>query len=590
MTVSSLPTLPTDPITRNSTPTAFIAATTAFISAMPPFQVAMNASIVQFNSDFVLFNAGVTAAATSTSNAAAYSAQALGYSTSAQASAAAAQAAIGLPALKAGRSLYSPDGATVIWAPQDGVTQYVTSDYALLVGYCYDINTVSGAANLTLPANPVQDDWMKLTDTGLAGTNKFTVKRGGTNLATSPEDFNTTWVKTRITSTANTVITPAPDGTNTADLITEDTSVTTDHYISETMPALVAGAVHTFSVYAKAGTRSSIELSIPAACFIDAAARNASFNVSTGVVIAVTAGSTQAIQNVGNGWYRCSMTCPITLSASAAALIRMHNGATNTYTGTSATLYLWGAKLEVGPSAGFYDPVTVSTNLLTYSEQMDNAAWTKAAVTAAAGTFVAPDGTASADKVVETATTAAHTLSETSTVVAGSLLTASVYLKQGERSYAQLSIDDGTSNGLFANFNLTLGTIDTASAARGTGTVTAAASITNAGNGWWKCTVSGTIAPAATTARTLVSLSATTAAAFSSSYLGDITKGVYVWGAQLELGSVVSPYIQVVATSASRVSGIATRIMGKLEDMDIMANYWSRKLVYLNEFRGWVIR
>ena len=58
-----------------------------------------------------------------------------------------------------------------------------------------------------------------------------------------------------------------------------------------------------------------------------------------------------------------------------------------------------------------YDPVTLEsvgllieesrTNLLTYSEQFDNAVWTKSNASITANAIIAPDGTLTADKLVE---------------------------------------------------------------------------------------------------------------------------------------------------------------------------------------------
>ena len=48
-------------------------------------------------------------------------------------------------------------------------------------------------------------------------------------------------------------------------------------------------------------------------------------------------------------------------------------------------------------SAGLIE--LVPYNLLTYSEQFDNAAWTKSGVTVTANTTISPDGTQNADKL-----------------------------------------------------------------------------------------------------------------------------------------------------------------------------------------------
>ncbi|MFV1943906.1 hypothetical protein VPH49_24205, partial [Pseudomonas luteola] len=78
-------------------------------------------------------------------------------------------------------------------------------------------------------------------------------------------------------------------------------------------------------------------------------------------------------------------------------------------------------------------------NLLTYSEQFDNAVWGKAGVTVVPGSTIAPDGTITADKLIEGATTGAKYAYAPATVTAGAAYTLSVFAKKGERNYAELT-------------------------------------------------------------------------------------------------------------------------------------------------------
>ena len=88
------------------------------------------------------------------------------------------------------------------------------------------------------------------------------------------------------------------------------------------------------------------------------------------------------------------------------------------------------------------------TNYFTYSDQFDNAIWgrTRSSITANAITFI--DGTLIADKLVEDTTVSNNhyigyfvNLSSASATVVGS-----VYLKAGERTYAQLRLIDNAAN------------------------------------------------------------------------------------------------------------------------------------------------
>jgi hypothetical protein len=145
------------------------------------------------------------------------------------------------------------------------------------------------------------------------------------------------------------------------------------------------------------------------------------------------------------------------------------------------------------------------------SQTFDNASWTKSNATVTANAVTAPDGTATADKLVEAATVGAHYVGQTLAPV-GVPAVASVYAKAGERT--QLAIQLGSSS--VGYFNLSNGTVVSG----------ASAGISDAGNGWYRCWVSGTPSNQ--------NFLLYTAVAGAASYTGDGTSGIYLWGAQLE--------------------------------------------------------
>lgn len=179
-------------------------------------------------------------------------------------------------------------------------------------------------------------------------------------------------------------------------------------------------------------------------------------------------------------------------------------------------------------------------NRLTRSQEFDHAAWTKTALTVTANATTAPDGTSTADKLVESATLAIHHVfqADAAAPVIGDNETAtvSVYAKAAERSWIQMRIRkrDG-SDTAWAWFNLATGSV-------GSGTVTTGytATTTDAGGGWFRCTLAGSVASGSFTAG--LRLVATTGNGVAS-YTGDGTSGLYVWGAQLETGDAVSVHI-----------------------------------------------
>lgn len=188
------------------------------------------------------------------------------------------------------------------------------------------------------------------------------------------------------------------------------------------------------------------------------------------------------------------------------------------------------------------------TNLLTWSEAFDNAAWTKTSgATIGVNVEVAPDGTTSADKVISANATAFLGVSQLETVASAGLHTLSFYVKQAGARYVQL-LWNSTLSTQYANFDLqegvvTAGTYDSAT-------------VEAFGDGWYRCSVTGTLA-AATGGNFIFALDGPTAVR-SSTFTGDGTSGFYLWGAQFEAGAFPTSYIPTAGATATRAADIAS--------------------------------
>lgn len=171
-------------------------------------------------------------------------------------------------------------------------------------------------------------------------------------------------------------------------------------------------------------------------------------------------------------------------------------------------------------------------NLLTYSEQLDNAAWTKNRASISANSSAAFDGQMTADKLIEDGTSGQHFASEAFTFSAVEY-TAFAFFKAGERSVAVIS-----QASFRANFNLATQTVtDTAGSPTST-------SIKSYGNGWYRCSMTFTAAAGASTIVFGMS-NATT----GFSYAGDATSGIYLGGAQLNLGPIPLDYTKTTTAA-----------------------------------------
>ena len=184
------------------------------------------------------------------------------------------------------------------------------------------------------------------------------------------------------------------------------------------------------------------------------------------------------------------------------------------------------------------------TNLLTYSEQFDNAAWTKTNSTVTANTIVAPDGTLTGDKHIPDsgatigAGATATRVYQSPSLTSGTAYTLSIYAKAGE--YDELELAVITSPIVSATFSLTLGTV-----VSGTGTT-----ITAVGNGWYRCTLTFT-------ATSTGAIQIRWSSGSSTVSTGDGYSGIYIWGAQLEAGAFPTSYIPTVASQVTRSADVA---------------------------------
>ena len=216
-----------------------------------------------------------------------------------------------------------------------------------------------------------------------------------------------------------------------------------------------------------------------------------------------------------------------------------------------------------------FDPITGAckgllieeqrTNLLTYSDQFDNAAWVKTRASITANAAIAPDGTLTADKLVEDITgSSTHALAVGITLATNTAATASVYVKAAEKTYVGLRITADGTNHVFCGFNLSTGVAGTPeNAGNGSG---ATGSIVSVGGGWYRCSLSGIHSTTASnpTINVYIGSNGTSLIGGNFAYTGDGTSGIYIWGAQAEVGSFPTSYIKTEAAQATRAADVAT--------------------------------
>ena len=200
------------------------------------------------------------------------------------------------------------------------------------------------------------------------------------------------------------------------------------------------------------------------------------------------------------------------------------------------------------------------TNLITQSEAFDNAYWTKSGASVTSG-FISLNGNTNAYNLVEDTSTGNHAILNSPISSLSGDISISIFAKKGERNWIRLT----NNNVVGAYFNLNDGTI-------GTTDTDVTANIQDYGNGWYRCSIFKNRATAATERLIIY----TSVDGTSTSYQGNGTSGIYVWGAMVEQGSYATSYIPTqggVVTRVDEVVNNTNSLMSGLTDMAMFIDY-----------------
>ena len=251
---------------------------------------------------------------------------------------------------------------------------------------------------------------------------------------------------------------------------------------------------------------------------------------------------------------RETRTLPSGLHAvTASEIASFSRASTGTVTGSDGELRV----VAAGAPRFVYDAVTLApkglliepaaTNLCRYSEQFENAAWSKARMTVSANVAVAPDGSMTADKFVEYATNNSYYIYQPINCSAGQVYSLSVYVCAAERSRVMLMayMTNGTFAGETVKFDLSVGTVTAVIGSP------VAYGIEPQKHGYYRVWISVQALATANGKITLQTLDADG----NDTYMGDGVSGVFIWGCQYEAG-LPSSYIPTVSAPVTRAADV----------------------------------
>jgi hypothetical protein len=189
------------------------------------------------------------------------------------------------------------------------------------------------------------------------------------------------------------------------------------------------------------------------------------------------------------------------------------------------------------------------TNLALWSEEFDNSYWRKVSCSIVPNQEIAPNGTLTADYVVEDNTTGLRYVGVVGVPTSiGQTYTFSVFVKKKDRSQISIHMNEGDTIFPLVKFNF-----DTETFTQTSPLMTS--SFQSVGNGWFRLIFTRTPTTGTSTVFSILPLDASG----NFNQTGDGVSRTIIWGAQLELGSNATSYIPTTSSAVTRNADIISK-------------------------------
>jgi hypothetical protein len=355
------------------------------------------------------------------------------------------------------------------------------------------------------------------------------------------------------------------DGSNNAWLMAKNGSN------SRIFNGVTTSGITTTSVYAKANASNYLRVR----CDTTNATSNTYFNLSNGTIYSTIETIDEKIEDVGGGWYRCSV-----VPNDPTTIVRLYPAEAGSTSDVSGSIYIQDAQVEQGlvardyietTTAAVYGGITDNTPRLDYtdsscpslklepqrtngntnSEYFSGTGFGIVAATATPNVTTSPEGVDNATSLIGSTSSAQHIIYTTGSSTYNGDTTISIFAKANGYDYFVLGAGAQSTNKPVL-FNIANGTKVGNFTGWGSYGAPIDSDIEDYGNGWYRLWVTFAATSGANTNMFFGSMPTDSVA--SGTTIQNGTDGSYIYGAQIEAGSYATSYIPTYGSSVSRVN------------------------------------